>query len=355
LKPEISRQEADCRGLCRHRKEYGRLRRDCPKLWQQPTANAMSLIPDLRAAFEQVPLPSGQIRLPTVNKLRQGYAVKDATLDKPKLQTPVDKEKIAIATGEQHDSTHSSTLSSLPKLEEPVVAQIRINNVEARCLIDTKASGDFISSHVTFVNHLKHRKLDSAIPIQQAVKGSKPKCNAVATFTPKFGDLNKKTSMYVVHLANYDAIISFLTLTDAGARSDLATRTLYLQQYELSLPLERYQPVSRPRRHLPDSKQSDRQTPSPEVNATSAEEEVAISASPPAFTVPEGIEKNGSAEYYRNLICERYLDLFFDKLPAQLPPLRAVNHHIPVKIDKPWMALYTGSRSITKRPSKTSS
>jgi Reverse transcriptase (RNA-dependent DNA polymerase)/Retroviral aspartyl protease/Zinc knuckle len=258
LRPEITRQEADRRGLCRHCKESGHLRRDCPKLQQaqQPSANAIySLIPPeaMRSAFRQAPLP-------VINKIRQGYAVKDTrsyrdvTLGKPKLEVPswsIDKKTPIV------------TSPVLPRLEEPLIARVRINNVESRCLIDTGASGDFVSSHFTFINRLKHRKLGSAIPIQQAVKGSKPKCNAIATATLQFGDWSKKTSMDVIHLANYDAIIGLPTLIDAGAQFDLASNTLHLQEYGVSLPLE---------------------------------------------------------------------------LPAQLPPLRVVNHQIPVKIEKPWMA-----------------
>jgi hypothetical protein len=63
-----------------------------------------------------------------------------------------------------------------------------------------------------------------------------------------------------------------------------------------------------------------------------------ISASPPVFSVYLDVDKHGTEEYYRNLIYKHYADVFVDKLPAQLPPLRAVNHRIPVKIDRPWMA-----------------
>ena len=342
LRPEITRQEADRLGLCRHCKESGHMRRNCPKLQtsrQLPASNAISI-----RSSDATQTGHDQAPLPTVNRIRQGYAVKDARTYRdaalgrpsmPKLEAPswsVDATKLPIETKDD------SAASTLPRLEEPFIARIRINNVEARCLIDTGASGDFVSSHFTYTNRLKHRKLASAIPIQQAVKGSKPKCNAVANATIHFGDWSRKVSMYVIHLANYDAIIGLPTLMDAGARFDLATSMLHLQQYDLSLPLERYQPVSRPRRNLPDSKQTERQFPSPEVNATSAEEEVIISASPPVFSVYPDVDKHGTADYYRNLIYEYYSDMFVDKLPAQLPPLRAVNHHIPVKIDKPWMA-----------------
>ena len=94
------------------------------------------------------------------------------------------------------------------------------------------------------MNCLKHRKLNLVIPIQQSVKGSKPKCNAIATVTLQFGDWSKKTSMYVIHLANYNAILGLPTLVEAGARFDLTSNTLHLQEYGLSLTLKRFQPVT---------------------------------------------------------------------------------------------------------------
>ncbi len=136
-----------------------------------------------------------------------------------RLHGSVDASKLSIEPKDNSATPSSSTSSALPRFEEPFIAWIRINNVEACCLIDTGASGDFVSSHFAYTNHLKHRKLDSAIPIQEAVKGSKPKCNAVATATIRFGDWTRKTSMYVIHLAHHDAIIGLPTLMDAGLSS----------------------------------------------------------------------------------------------------------------------------------------
>ena len=169
LRPEITRAECDRRGLCRHCKEAGHLRRDCPELRRvQPSAHAL----DLHDAFEQVPLR------PTVNKVRQGYAVKDtrsyrdAALGKPRLEAPswsVDKAKI-VKSGDHAPNISIETNDhepdpELPRLEEPLIARIRINGVEARCLINTGASGDFVSSHFAFVSRLKARKLQAPIPI----------------------------------------------------------------------------------------------------------------------------------------------------------------------------------------------
>jgi hypothetical protein len=107
------------------------------------------------------------------------------------------------ATAKKEDISNVSngtenSAEPLPRLEEPLIARIHINNVEARCLIDTGASGDFVSSQFTFVNRLKHRKLKEPIPIQQAVKGSKPKCNAITTPTLRIGDLEQE-NVHVRH------------------------------------------------------------------------------------------------------------------------------------------------------------
>jgi hypothetical protein len=44
-----------------------------------------------------------------------------------------------------------------------------------------------------------------------------------------------------------------------------------------------------------------------------------------------------SADFYHDLIYKEYDDVFLTELPPQLPPLRGVSHHIPVKIDTPWV------------------
>jgi hypothetical protein len=76
----------------------------------------------------------------------------------PKLEAPswlVDATKLPIETKDDSASPSLPTSSTLSRLEEPFIALIRINNVEARFLIDTGVSGDFISSHFTYANRLK--------------------------------------------------------------------------------------------------------------------------------------------------------------------------------------------------------
>jgi hypothetical protein len=53
---------------------------------------------------------------------------------------------------------------------------------------------------------------------------------------------------------------------------------------------------------------------------------------------PRNVKKNGDAEYYRNLLLSEFDDVLVDQLPNELPPLRDVNHRIPYKPTKPWIA-----------------
>lgn len=127
---------------------------------------------------------------------------------------------------------------------------------------------------------------------------------------------------------------------DAETRFDLSNNTLHLRECGVFLPLERYQPIIRTQRNAPAEMPSDfgrnLSAASAMISTTIIDESAPIPATPPVFSVYPDVDKHGTVDYYRNLIYEHYTDVFVDKLPAQLPPLRVVNHRIPVKIEKPW-------------------
>jgi hypothetical protein len=93
--------------------------------------------------------------------------------------------------------------------------------------------------------------------------------------------------------------------------------------------------MSRSSDSTPSVSESKLAAASASISPSIVDDSTPISAAPPVFSVYPDVDKHGTADYYRNLIYEYYSDVFVDKLPAQLPPLRAVNHHIPVKVDKP--------------------
>ena len=53
---------------------------------------------------------------------------------------------------------------------------------------------------------------------------------------------------------------------------------------------------------------------------------------------PRNVDKHSSPAYYRELLLSEFEDILVDELPNELPPLREVNHRIPYKPKKPWIA-----------------
>ena len=53
---------------------------------------------------------------------------------------------------------------------------------------------------------------------------------------------------------------------------------------------------------------------------------------------PRDIRKDSNATYYRELLLSEFNNILVDRLPNKLPPLREINHYIPYKPTKPWIA-----------------
>jgi len=54
--------------------------------------------------------------------------------------------------------------------------------------------------------------------------------------------------------------------------------------------------------------------------------------------VATNVRMDGDAEYYRSLLLKEFDDMLVDNLRNELPPLREINHRIPYKPMKPWVA-----------------
>ena len=68
------------------------------------------------------------------------------------------------------------------------IRYIPINGVLSKTLFDTGESEDFVGTHFVTTNRLSTRRYENPLSIQQAVQGSKPKCNATAVIDIKFGE-----------------------------------------------------------------------------------------------------------------------------------------------------------------------
>ena len=53
---------------------------------------------------------------------------------------------------------------------------------------------------------------------------------------------------------------------------------------------------------------------------------------------PRDVRKDDTPEYYRELLLKEFDDILTDQLSNKLPPLRDINHYIPYKPTKPWIA-----------------
>jgi hypothetical protein len=206
----------------------------------------------------------------------------------------------------------------LPPLKEPFVVRIPVNGVMSTLLVDTGGSGGFLGTHYVHTHRTKHKRLNEPLPIQQAVKGSKPKCNAVATVNLKFGDHSEETEMFV----NYDGILGFPTLEKGRAVIDVDKMVLRLPAWDVEIPMERW---VHPATLTEKAKQILK------TNAMGTRAEVG------GYSDPPDISKQSRA-FYRNKLLQDYDDIFLDRLPHKLPPFRAINHRIPVKIEKLWAA-----------------
>lgn len=85
------------------------------------------------------------------------------------------------------------------------------------------------------------------------------------------------------------------------------------------------------------------------VFATIIDESASILVISLIFLIYSDIDKNDMIDYYQNLIYEHYMNVFIDKLPAQLFLLYIINHWIPVKIEKFWMILFYYFLEYNKR------
>ena len=84
-------------------------------------------------------------------------------------------------------------------------------------------------------NKISAKRYEKPLAIQQAVQGSKPKCNATATVDIKFGEWTRKSPAYVAQLAGYDAIIGMPTMSDGGAIIDVKARKIYFTQWNFEI------------------------------------------------------------------------------------------------------------------------
>ena len=102
-----------------------------------------------------------------------------------------------------------------------------------KVLCDSGASDDFVSGHFVTTNHFSMMKHEVPLPIQQAVKGSKPKSNAMAQLMVQFGEWVKKLDAHVAGLDGYDAIFGIPTMYDGDAIVYIRDRKIHFRAWDI--------------------------------------------------------------------------------------------------------------------------
>lgn len=206
----------------------------------------------------------------------------------------VDRNKYAAL-----QRSSASTKDKARVLPKPVVLQVLIHGHLARALVDSGSQGDFISTILSDQLHLNKNELTTPVKLQLAVQGSRSviKYNVETRF--QFQEIDESRKFDVVNLSNYDLILG----------------TPWLYQHQVLVGFN-------PARITIGSNVS-----------------LPIEISPQAKPLANAITYGPDVEAARKEL-ERYAEpLCKDEKETGLPPLRAINHKIPL-IDEgkiyPW-------------------
>jgi hypothetical protein len=177
------------------------------------------------------------------------------------------------------------------KVPEPIVVLAKINGQEVRALLDTGSMADFVST--TVVEQLRLRKEVYAKPlsVQLAVHGSRSKINCGARVRFQYQSIDCEKLFDVANLDNYDLILG----------------TPFLYQHKVAIGLN------------------------PPCVVVGSGEPVEMSG-PDVVTISSAAADilDDRIERLRKQLREEADDLCPDTSKTELPPLRAVNHTIPL-------------------------
>jgi RNase H-like domain found in reverse transcriptase/Reverse transcriptase (RNA-dependent DNA polymerase)/Retroviral aspartyl protease len=92
-------------------------------------------------------------------------------------------------------------------LPKPVVVKIDINGHPVRALLDSGSLGDFISSTLVDQLSIARDALSTPLSLHLAVQGSRSKVNASATVKLKYQGIDETRALDIINLNNYDVIL----------------------------------------------------------------------------------------------------------------------------------------------------
>ncbi|RPD59587.1 hypothetical protein L227DRAFT_586497 [Lentinus tigrinus ALCF2SS1-6] len=175
---------------------------------------------------------------------------------------------------------------------DPVVVIVYVNGHPSRALLDSGSQADFISGRLAHQLRIKAKELEKPLPVQLAVQGSRSKVNYGCKVRFQYQDINEERYFDVLSVPNYDVILG----------------TPFLNQHEVALG---FNPVK-------VAIGSDRVVPFRGIQTRVIESRA-------ADLFEDRLEAaRQELRAYAAPICREASD-------APFPPLRAINHTIPLK------------------------
>ena len=114
----------------------------------------------------------------------------------------VDRNKYSAV--QRNSAKVKSAQRVLPK---PVVVKVTVNGHPARALLDSGSLGDFISSTLADQLNVQRQILDTPVPLQLAVQGSRSRINAVATVQLSYQGIDETRTLDIINISSYDLIL----------------------------------------------------------------------------------------------------------------------------------------------------
>ncbi|KAF9471028.1 hypothetical protein BDN70DRAFT_769078, partial [Pholiota conissans] len=186
----------------------------------------------------------------------------------------------------------SQIKSSGRPVAKPMVITVYINDHPARALLDSGSLGDFMSSTLADQLQLKRELLAKPMALQLAVQGSRSKINAQARAKFRYEDINEERVFDIMNISQYDLILG----------------TNWLYQHSVSLGFN-------PGRVVIGSSIS-----RPLVGKMAVSE---IASRAIDLTDPAIVAAREELVAYAEPLCKTAVE-------TELPPLRAINHTIPL-------------------------
>lgn len=185
-------------------------------------------------------------------------------------------------------------------LPKPIIVKVTVNDHPARALLDSGSLGDFMSSTLADQLGLKKTTLDVPLALQLAVQGSRSKVNSVATVQLRYQEINERRTFDIINLNSYDLILG----------------TPWMHQHQVCIGFN-------PARIIIGS-----DDPQP-LKMGADTKLMAHSLAPENQSIEDAREE---LRRYADPLCKEMSE-------TDLPPLRAINHTIPL-IDEtktyPW-------------------